>query len=227
MKTTAVGAVGVSVKYENAWSFGAFMPFTGATEMCSQVPVQSGVNADGQALPNGQMLTGYNCTINGRWYWISTDTGEARLISLTVPPPVSAFSGVPANDIPNPGQAAPGIAAFDLTQGNVGYTFASLQGGGKAIFKLTYTGDYRALRYDYPFGGFGQQPNNVEQNMTWTNLTPVSQGKDLATQIQQRVPGYDANRFGRGHGFLRDFGAVRDVPEGTGRAGHALLGVPI
>jgi hypothetical protein len=195
-KTTDVGSVSVSMKYENAWSYPFSMPSAGGTEMCSHVPVQVNFTATGQQLPNGQSLNGYNCTLDGKWYWISTDTGESRLISLSYPPGPSAFPGVDPRDIPDPFQPPPGVISFDATQGNVAYTYASLQNGGRSLFKLTYTGTYKALNYGYPLGFGGEQPLTVNQNITWTNLTPLSQGLDLGTQIQTKFPAYNAQLSG-------------------------------
>jgi hypothetical protein len=196
VKTTGTGSIAVSLRYENAWSFPYAMPYTGATEMCSHVPVQVSVNTAGLPLPNGQKLTGYNCSINGSWYWISTDTGEARLISITIPPPASAFSQWDPRDVPNIGQAPPGVGAFDLQDGNVAYTYAQLGQGGKSLFRLEYQGDYRAFSYNYPTGNWGEQPNAVLDSVRWTNISPISQGKDIATQIRNRFPAYDASRYG-------------------------------
>ena len=201
-KTTGTGSVSLSMKYENAWSYTAVMPVTGASDMCGRVPVQVHVDAIGQPLPNGQVLTGYNCAISGSWYWISTDTGESRLISVTSSPPLTAFVGADPRDVPNPVQSPPGVGAFDLKQGNVAYAYAFLnQGGGKALFKLTYNGDYRALNYQYPVGNGGELPSSTQENVVWTNITPVSQGQDIMSQIRSRYRQFDETRFGQVSAF--------------------------
>jgi hypothetical protein len=198
VKTTGTGSVALSMKYENAWSYSSVMPVTGASDMCGRVPVPVHVDAAGNPLPGGQVLTGYNCAIEGSWYWISTDTGESRLISLTSPPPLTAFAGTDPRDIPNVVQAPPGVGAFDLQNGNVAYTYAYLnQGGGRSLFRLTYNGDYRALNYNYPTGNGGEQPPTVHDQVTWTNLSPPSQGKDVMSQIRTRFKNYDETRFGQ------------------------------
>jgi hypothetical protein len=196
VKTSDVGSIAVSLSYENAWSFPFSMPVGGNTEMCSHIPVQVNVTATGQPLPNGQSLTGYSCTISGSWYWISTDTGESRLISHSYPPGPSAFPGVDPKDIPYAFQPPPGVVSFDASQPNVAYTFAQLSSGARALFKLTYTGDYRALNYNYPTGNGGELPLTVNQNITWTNLTPLSQGLDLDSQIKAKFPAYNSQLIG-------------------------------
>jgi hypothetical protein len=196
VKTTSSGEVALSLSYENAWSFPVTMPSTGNTEMCSHIPVQVKVDAIGAPLPNGISLTGYNCAVNGQWYWISTDTGESRLISLTNIPGPSEFVGWDSRDIPPAGQPIRGVAAFDAGNANVAYVYASLDGGGYSLFKLTYGGDYRALNYKYPAGNGGELPSSVSDSVHWTNLSPASQGKDLTSQLRTRFPSYDIRRFG-------------------------------
>jgi hypothetical protein len=196
VKTTGTGSVSVSLRYENAWSFPVIMPPTGNTEMCGRIPVPVSVDAAGNPLPNGQVLTGYNCAVNGNWYWISSDTGESRLISVTNSPPASMFASWDARDVPNLIQAPPGVGAFDLLNGNVAYVYGYLNAGGKALFKLTYNGNYRALNYQYPAGHGGELPSSISDNITWTNISPTSLGRDIASQIRKRFPAYDANRFG-------------------------------
>jgi hypothetical protein len=194
VKTTGVGFISLSLSYENAWSVSETMPFSGITEMCSTIPVQVGVDAAGRPLPGGTMLTGYNCAVSGNWYWISSDTGESRLISVTNPPASAALLTTDPRDAPSVIQAPPGVMAFDAQQANVGYTYAKLAAGGNALFKLTYTGDYRALNYNYPTGNGGELPQSVDDKITWANVSPASQAKDLTTQVI--AAGYDVAKYG-------------------------------
>jgi hypothetical protein len=197
MKTTGTGTVSLSAWWENAWSSGFIMPVSGSTDMCSLIPVQVHVDAAGNPLPAGQVLTGYNCGVSGRWYWISPETGESRLISVSAVPAASAFSGVDPRDVPSSIQAPPGVTAFDLQQPNVAYTFAELSQGGRSVFRMTYNGDYRAFDYNYPYGNGGELPTSISDGIVWTNISPASQGKDIMTQVRSRFPSYDETRFGQ------------------------------
>ena len=71
-------------------------------------------------MPEADTLTGYNCQLHGL-SWISTTSGEARLISITVYPPASAFAAWNPVDRPNVGAAYQGVGYFDLQNPNIGY----------------------------------------------------------------------------------------------------------
>jgi hypothetical protein len=193
VKTTGTGGVSFTTSYEYALSQGSQLPFSNDADICSHVPVTVTTNSDGSSLPPGQKLTGFNCSINGSWYWISTITGESRLISLTNYPAPAALAGVPAGDLPNVLGVLPGVGAFDDVSGNVGYAYAPLKAGGFSLFKLTYTGNYSALHYNYPTG---ELPTSIADHVAWTNLMPSSRSLDIQSQILARVPAYDVAKFG-------------------------------
>jgi hypothetical protein len=199
-KVTGTGSVSVSASYEVAWSYLVTLPVTGATDQCGRKTVTTTVDAAGNPLGGGRSIEGYLCMIplvvgSSALYFFSTETGEARFLSAFRPP--DSLPGHQAGDFPaNPVYPGPMTANFDPDKPNVLFINSNTKSGKRSAFRITYTGDYRALRYNYPLGGGGEQPATPNDKLVWENINKPSEGKDIQTQVDKRFPDYDKNKFG-------------------------------
>ena len=125
---------------------------------------------------------GYHCTIDG-FNWINPRTGETRnLGDMLFPPGGINYSGdfYPAG---TPCQSdANGFAA----DGNTQYCMAIL-GGGPIIMRGVYSGPNQDIG-TFPYG-FEASP------MTWSSLTPLSQGKGLLDLLRNFDATFDKTLF--------------------------------
>jgi hypothetical protein len=197
-KKTGIGTVALSARPEVAWSYGWGLPPSGATDQCSRKAVQTRVAADGT--PISSPLSGYLCIFPntrgaGGLFFLGSN-GESRFISAVRTP--ASIPGHAAQDLPSPlvGHAGPSKSTFPSGQGNVFYVTALSQSTKNSIYRLTYNGDYRELRYNYPEAGGGEQPHTPSDNIAWENITKSSEGKDIQTQIARRFPQYNSARYG-------------------------------
>lgn len=199
-KVSGTGTVSLSARYEYAWSFAFTLPYTGGTDQCSVKKVTTNVTANGTPLTTPR--SGYLCVFpfsglfNGALYFVDTDNGDFRFISAFRTP--SAIPNHVSADLPLGAVTNAGLinASFDPDNPAIMYTSLKTNSGRRAIFKLTYGGDYRTLRFNYRGGEGGDTPANIPDGMIWENVTRSSNGRDLQSQIDQRFLAYDKTRFG-------------------------------
>lgn len=227
VKKTGIGAVSVSFDFDYATSGQWTMPISGGAEMCSRHAAETYVDKSGNPLPDGHSLQGYLCSVPGTssgeagLYFIIPETGEVRLISN--------FQGEPdQRDRPEdrgPGYAVPGTEIFDPQKPNVMYVSGMLKAPGSAyrcIFRLTYTGDYRELRPNYPLRS--DPPDHV----IWTNITPPSRNLDVVSQVMHTIPAWKTEKWGdmasnRGVGVTGKYYVFAQAPAGGGQNGPCWL----
>jgi hypothetical protein len=223
VKKTGSGQVAVSFDFDYATSAQWTMPMSGGAEMCSKHPAETRVDADGNPLPNGGSLSGYLCAApttagESALYFIVPETGEVRLIStFEITPNEKDWP----EDRPVGGNAAPGTQIFDPVHPNVMYVSGTAKGAGmgrRSIFKLTYTGDYRAFRPNYP------AHNDPPDSIVWTNITPGSRDRDVLSQVMKAIPGWKTDVWGdmaanRGAGVGGKYFVYTQYPAGGGQNG--------
>jgi hypothetical protein len=195
IKSGGDGSVAVSFNYDMAWSHPA-LPWTD-NFACSRASVTTNVDANGN--PLGSPLSGNLCLMvagygNGPLYFVGTN-GEVRLISILNNP--KSISGVPAGDQIHPSEGI-GRSFFDPTQGNVLYTYRNTASGRHSLFRMTYTGDYRAWKLDWEVnpGTDVNWPMKYDDKITWTNINPPSQGLDIESQVAAKYPAYNTSLWG-------------------------------
>ncbi|BDC53208.1 hypothetical protein F183_A55230 (plasmid) [Bryobacterales bacterium F-183] len=200
VKETGTGTVSINAGYEYAWSFTMTMPYTGGTDQCSLKKVTTQVDRNGVILPEPRQ--GFLCVFplsglgNSGLYFVDTDRGDFRFLSafrtpLSIAGHVSA--DLPQGTVTN---AGPIYSTFDPDLPNVLYSSLLTNSGRRAIFRLTYGGDYRELKLNYQGGEGGDTPTSIPDSIVWENLTRSSQGRDLQTQVDLQYPQYDKTRFG-------------------------------
>lgn len=195
-KTTDVGTTRLSVSYRLAKSF---IMHQGANSGCSTGTVGTTVDRHGAAL--GRTIVGRLCLFpfmfesGGRLYFVGESEPDARLLALVKQP--SSIPGHVQADLPNAAAeiAGPNAATFEADNPNVFYTGIRTQGGSNAIFKLTYTGDYRENSAAFWNSSPDTTPAMGTPNLLWENLTRSTQNKDLRSQILNRSA-YDESRWG-------------------------------
>ena len=183
-KTTDVGTVRLSASYRVAKSY---IMHQGAHSGCATTPVGTTVDRTGAAL--GRTIVGRLCVFpfmfesGGRLYFVGESEPEARLLALVKQP--LSIPGHSAADLPNAAAeiAGPNAATFDPENPNVFYTGIRTQGGSNAIFKLTYTGDYRENSQAFWNSSPDTTPATGAPNLIWENITRAAQNKDLQSQI--------------------------------------------
>jgi hypothetical protein len=200
VKTTATGAINLSVSHDVAVSNNGGVPPGGNIEICSQVKVTASVDRDGNPSASKQgTLCALDAAAAGHIYWIADD-GETRLLSVFVPPTTAANSSDPA-DAPEPFAVYPFMVGFDPAIGTRWYTQMKCRGVNDArarcIFQLDYAGDFREWKTNprYPLGN-ATQPSTPSDHVTWSNLTKPSAGKDVQAQIDASFPAYDKSKWG-------------------------------
>lgn len=199
-KTNATGTVSISLGYSIAKSFGMQ---TDPSNGCSPTTVTANVDRAGSSISPG--VVGYLCLFSrarsnfSTLYFVGRDVPDFRLLSQ-IRPPTTLPMGYTMDDWPYPlSRYGPNSSSsFDPTDANVLYVGASTWTGGyKAIFKLTYTGDYRETTGLFFAGNNeGDYPTYVADNVTWENLTRASTGADLRTKILAGSPTYDETLWG-------------------------------
>lgn len=182
-KANGSGTISIdSVAFDYSYSRAAGGVQNGSTEYFSKTTVTVTVDRSGNPAAPRQAYVAMlpqEDGFEGLWAFFP-DNGESRYLSPLVYRAVSS----PPEDARNGTQACTGrqmSASLDPRQPNSGYCLIPTGGTFQAIAQFVYTGDYRE------FVGSGDSP----VNLTWTNLTPASQGKDVARQVRALYPGYD------------------------------------
>jgi hypothetical protein len=126
---------------------------------------------------------GFHCTLAGVFVWINPQTGQVRTLGdYTHPPGGFAYSG----DFFPSGTPCSSDANPFAADGNTEYCLA-FPTAGPIIMKGVYSGNNQDVG-PYPWG---QQASP----MTWTNLTPVSQGQGFNTLMQNFDSTFDPTLF--------------------------------
>jgi hypothetical protein len=108
---------------------------------------------------------GYHCVVDGL-VWINPQTGEARDLGDYTKPPGGTYSG----DVLPAGSNCVSDANPFASDGNTEYCLTNI-GSGPLLMRGVYSGTNQDIG-PFPWG-FQASP------MTWTNLTPISQGRGL------------------------------------------------
>jgi hypothetical protein len=193
-KVTANGTVVVGARWKAAGS--ETVGTQAASPSCSFVQVTSG---DGK--------TGYVCEVNSPqsgadYLYFVADDGTVRSFSAAlVPNHQTQLNSMAPADRPNSAANVPFYPlGFDPVNPNLFYVSCSNNSGSTSIFQLAYNGDYtQDLGFQYAGGGDTTLPDNYAPSldrMTWSNLMPPSQGKDLNSQVSAGYPNYNAAIFG-------------------------------
>jgi hypothetical protein len=125
---------------------------------------------------------GYHCTIDGL-VWINPVTGEVRSLGDAIFPPGGiSYSG----DFYPAGTQCWSDANSFATDGNTEYCLAAL-GAGSVIMRGLYSGNNQDIG-TFPYG---QQASP----MSWSNLTPISQGKGLLDLLHNFDATFDKTLF--------------------------------
>ncbi len=200
-KATAAGTVSVSVRKSIAWSRITMQWAGGSRRKCSEVPVTTTVDRDGNPLP--APLKGYLCVVPQNpsldaWppvWWVSEETGESRLVAIPWHDIATYTPGTPNGDKVRPGAVSFNgqVVRWDPVDGRAFYAIMETNTSGKwSVFRIRYTGDFREFKPNYPQGGVRPTPP-----LEWENLSPPSQNRNIEAQIDAYGhPGWDANKFG-------------------------------
>lgn len=190
-KTNTTGSVNLSAGYKLAMQYELQVS---PEESCSPNTVTTTVDTAGS--PLGYSLVGRLCKFRDygmgqveRLYFVSDSTPDVRLLSLFRVP--TSIAGHSSGDLPNDGSFSKVVpSVFDKTEGNVMWTAYNTP-NGKAIFKLTYSGNYASMTnwLWQSSGVIGSADNQV----TWLNTTKG--GSSLNTQVAA-LPEWDAAVWG-------------------------------
>lgn len=123
---------------------------------------------------------GYHCYVYGAYYWINPSTAEARLLGV----PSFLNTTVGGDHVEG---CSIDAAAFDPANVNRFFCLSHVN-QLPVILRGEYTGDHHGLG--------AVDLTSAQIQATWTNLTPVSQGRDLLTLIHQFDADFDAALFG-------------------------------
>jgi hypothetical protein len=193
-KLTAKGTIVVGARWKAAGS--ESVGTQAGTPPCSFVQVTSG---DGK--------TGYVCEVNSPQsgsdylYFIADDGTVRRFSAALVPNHQAQLSSMAAADRPNSGNNIPYYPlGFDPVNPNWFYVACPNNSGSTSIYQLAYGGDYtQDLDFQYAGGSDTTLPDSYApalDRMTWSNLMPPSQGRDLNSQVVAGYPNYNAAIFG-------------------------------
>ena len=181
-KKTALGSINVNASWTLAWAAVQDNGYNATGDLCSQLTFPVNYQADG-VTPVSPPQTGKLCIIgrvNTRLALLIPATGEVRVLSglshqdagsYTYPSvPFGAFSSTDPLTIY-------GVHGDDQVQ----------DGGYSTLYRITYDPTVCHFRTwpgnNYGFPGGPQASDCV----TWTNLTPAKQGRDVITQFQSAV----------------------------------------
>jgi hypothetical protein len=195
-KRTAIGTVRASARakvavgfHHDIWSGG-----------CSSKPVTTTVDARGN--PLGRTIKGYACIFPktrqdaGGLYFVGSSEPDIRLVSLFRHPTPFAtpLPGHTTQDTPHWSYTflGPNVPSFDPEDASTIYSTIPTAGGSIALFKIRYTGDWRALNVG--FQSDSPEPP-ITNELTWINMTKSQDKRDLRTQILASSP-YDESKYG-------------------------------
>jgi hypothetical protein len=167
---------------------------------CSPKPVTTTVDARGN--PLGRSIKGYACILpktrqeSGGLYFVGSSEPDIRLISLFRHPTpfMTPLPGHTQQDTPNWSYTflGPTVASFDPDDASTMYTTVPTAGGSIGLFKIRYTGDWRAL--DIAYQSDSANPP-ITNELTWINMTRSQDNRDLRTQILASSS-YDESKYG-------------------------------
>lgn len=193
-KRTANGNISFSATYRIAKSF---VLHQGAGSGCSTSTVTTTVTRRGT--PLGRTITGRLCVFPmmaeapGRLYFVGESEPEVRFLALFREP--TSIAGHTTADLPSEG-GGPNLPTFSHTNPNVFYMGNRTLSGHPAIFRLTYSGDYRENSAAWWTSRSDSTPGIGDANILWHNLTKAADGRDLRTQILSRQT-YDESKWGK------------------------------
>ena len=198
VKLTTGGTVSLSAKYALAKSFSFGLTGGGG---CSSATVSTNVDRAGNPISPG--IVGHLCVFaklfneQAGLYFVGVEKPEFRLLSVFRPPTTPA-AGHTSDDWPFPpgeyGSNSPTI--FDSANPNIIYLGLKTIANFPAIFKLTYSGDYRELSGVFFKASLDASiPTYVNDNISWVNVTKPSAGQDLRTRILA-AGGYSESLWG-------------------------------
>lgn len=206
-KTTGTGTVNVSASYNVAKSYALNV---GQQNGCDLNTVTANVDRDGTPISPG--VVGRLCIFEMEYtgpsalYFVGRDVPDFRLLSLFRLPDTPPMGYEATLDWPSSAGSPPDTSRllgplndsqFDTTDPNTIYLGAS-PSGNIALFKATYTGDYRetaGLFFAMAPDGF-QLPTYVNDSVTWTNLTRKSLSHDIRAQVLGAAIGYSESLLG-------------------------------
>lgn len=139
-----------------------------------------------KAVTSGDGISGFPCIFPkvrqdaGGLYFVGTSRPVIRLVSLFPNP--GTIPGHGAADLPLGAVQllGPSVPTFDPDDGSTMYSALATAGGSIGLFKIRYTGDWRALDVAYRSASV-IPPLTTE--LTWTNMTRSAAGRDMRAQI--------------------------------------------
>jgi hypothetical protein len=203
-KTNSTGTVSISANYKIAKSFAIE---AGAQLGCSRATVTTNVDRHGNPISPG--IVGRICLFNvlragpGALYFVGETVPEFRLLSLGRLPD-SPSPGTSSDDwLYAPALRLPGTPTIiDTNNPNLFYIGVQTNNGLNAIFKGTYTGDYREVPGLFFTATIdGGVVGYVDDHITWENVTPSSTGQDLRSRVLASNTPYDERKYGGLYGL--------------------------
>jgi hypothetical protein len=193
-KVTANGTIVVGARWKAAGSGG--VGTRADPTPCSFLQVTSGDGKTGYVCEVGSPQTGTDY-----FYFIADDGTIRRFSAALTPNHQTQLNSMPPADRPAGPSNFPSFPlGFDPVNPNLFYAACPNSSGSSSIYQLTYGGDYtQDLDFQYTGGSDTTLPDNYApalDHMTWTNLMPPSQGKDLNSQVVAAYPNYNAAIFG-------------------------------
>ena len=215
-KTNATGTVSFGAQYSYAHSYIFSLIGGGSEQICNPNPVTVSYAADGTTaitpVSGNLCMLGDILQQRGFLFLLIPSTGETRLLSPLFTP---AFSPINPND-PAPDRNTGGLLCQSSSwSGTVATDFycTAPTSAGISVFRGRYNLSAHFAAYAHPLypcgdcynGGpanAGQDPSIpfpgarwADDPITYTNITPASQGKDVLTQIAQNNPMHDSTVF--------------------------------
>lgn len=220
-KKTALGTVNLNASWLPAWTRAPDMPITGAAEICSRLAFDVDYQADGVTRMNPPRQ-GRLCFMGAQaplLFLLIPETGETRVISA-----------LQHRDAPSEFPATVPFGAFstDDPLSLYGYHGDDVDAtpGATALYRITYDPGLCHFRA-WPGNNYRLPGPDVPTDcVSWTNLTPNTEGRGVVTQFRAAVsqnPFWNPAVMSKGHVgfgaiagnsafFYQYFGGAQDTP---------------
>lgn len=181
-KVTPTGSASIGLKWK-AQGTGNITPTAGQPLQCAPHSVTEGA----------QNKVGSYCVVGGGlWYFIADDLSVTRLFSIFYMHPDKFESMPPEDRVPVSAQTPLSGIFPDPDTPKVFYHAAATSGAKRSIFKITYRGDFsNEYRPGLAIGGnnsFNGRTPPPQDELSWENIMPPSQNRDLAAQAAAITP---------------------------------------
>ena len=179
-KKTSLGTVNLNTSYTLAWTQDPVLPINGIPDICSKVSVNVDFQADG-VTPMNPAQPGTLCMVGQQTkvlLLLIPSTGETRVLS-----------GLQHTDAGSTSSPQVPFGAFSATDP---LTLYGVHGDDvvssltlRALYKITYNASSCHFK---AWAGNGYKFSATAPDcVTWTNITPASQGRGVTTQFQTAV----------------------------------------